>query len=268
MDGDGRPDVVTSNFRSNSVTLLMPRTAAAPNLNRAVSAASGTASVAPESLASLFVLTGAAATETGGAPYPTRLGGIRLEVRDSAGATRPSPLVFVSPTQINFQVPPGTALGEAALILTNDRGSNPVGGMQVDAVAPGLFMVSHANSTPAALAVRVGANGQQTPVPVFNCSGPPGASPFFCGPATIRLAGDPIYLSFYATGFRGADLSNVTASITGVRLPVEYAGPQGTPGVDQINVRLLPEAVLGPPAFVTLTIDGVVANTALLQLVR
>jgi len=268
MDGDGRPDVVTSNFRSNTVTLLMPRAAGTANLNRAVSAASGTASVAPESLASLFGSTGAAATETAAAPYPMRLGGIGLEVRDSAGATRPAPLMFVSPTQINFQVPPGTAVGEAAIVLTNDRGSSPVGGMQVDVVAPALFMVSHANSTPAALGVRVPADGQQTPVPVFNCFGPPGASQFSCGPATIRLAGDPIYLSFYATGFRGANSSNVTASINGVRLPIEYAGPQGTPGIDQINVRLLPEAALGPPAFVTLAIEGVVANTALLQLFR
>jgi uncharacterized protein (TIGR03437 family) len=138
----------------------------------------------------------------------------------------------------------------------------------VDAVAPALFMLSHANSTPAALGVRVAGGGQQVPVPVFNCFGPPGASPFSCGPAPIRLAGDSIYLSFYTTGFRGADSSNVTASINGVRLPIEYAGPQGTPGVDQINVRLLPEAALGPPAFVTFAIDGVVANTALLQLVR
>jgi uncharacterized protein (TIGR03437 family) len=268
MDGDGRPDVITSNFRSNSVTLLMPRAAGAPSLNRAVSAASGTASVAPESLASLFASTGAAATESAAAPYAMRLGAISLEVRDSAGATRPAPLVFVSPIQINFQVPAGTAVGEATLILTNDRGSNPAGGMQVDAVAPALFMVSHANSTPAALAVRVAPDGQQTPIPVFNCFGQPGASPFSCGPAPIRLAGDPIYLSFYATGFRGADSSNVTASVNGVRLPIAYAGPQGTPGVDQINLHLLPEAALGPPAFVTVAIDGVVANTALLQLVR
>jgi uncharacterized protein (TIGR03437 family) len=268
IDGDGRPDVVTANFRSNTVTLLMPKAAGAPNLNRAVSAASGTATVAPESLASFFASTGGATTETAAAPYPMRLGGISLEVRDSAGSTRPAPLVFVSPTQINFQVPTGTAVGEATLILTNDRGPTPVGGMQVDAVAPALFMLSHANSTPAALGVRVAADGQQTPVPVFNCSGPPGANPFFCGPAVIRLAGDPIYLSFYTTGFRGAGSSNVTASINGVRLPIQYAGPQGTPGIDQINVRLLPEAALGPPGFVTIAIDGVVANTALLQLVR
>jgi uncharacterized protein (TIGR03437 family) len=140
--------------------------------------------------------------------------------------------------------------------------------MQVDPVAPGLFMVSHENSTPAALAVRAAPNGQQTPVPVFNCFGPPG-SVLSCGPAPIRLAGDPIYLSFYATGFRGATVGNVTASINGLPLPVEYAGPQGTPGIDQINVRLsLPPSGNISPGFLTLAIDGVVANAALLQLVR
>jgi uncharacterized protein (TIGR03437 family) len=268
MDGDGRPDIVTSNFRSNSVTVLIPRATGAPALNRATSAASGAATVAPESLASVFTPTGASATAAGPAPYPMRLAGISLDVRDSAGVARPAPLLFVSPSQINFQVPPGTAPGEAALLLSNDRGSMPVGGMQVDAVAPGLFMLSHANSTPAALGVRVAADGQQSPVTVFNCFGPPGGSPFSCGPAPLRVAGDPVYLSFYGTGFRGAGPSNVAASLNGVSLPIEYAGPQGTPGVDQINVRLLPEAVLAGPAFVTFTVDGVVANTAQLQLLR
>jgi uncharacterized protein (TIGR03437 family) len=51
--------------------------------------------------------------------------------------------------------------------------------------------------------------------------------------------------------------------INGVRVPVEYAGPQGTPGVDQINVRLLP-GVRGQPPFslgiVTISIDGIPAN--------
>jgi uncharacterized protein (TIGR03437 family) len=178
-----------------------------------------------------------------------------------------APLTFVSPTQINFQVPAGTALGEATLAVTGERGTTPAGSMQVDAMAPGLFMVSHSNSTPSALGVRVAPDGRQTPLPVFNCFGPM-VGGFSCGPAPIRVAGDPIYLSFYGTGFRGANAGNVTASLSGVQLPVEYAGPQGTPGIDQINVRLLPEAVLGPPGFVTLAIAGVAANAALLQLSR
>jgi uncharacterized protein (TIGR03437 family) len=267
MDGDGRPDVVTSSFRSNTVSLFMPRAAGAPNLNRAVSAASGTAIVAPDSLASLFVTTGGAGSESAVAPYPVRLAGISLDVRDSAGATRPAPLLFVSPSQINFQVPAGTSLGEATLVVRNDGGSHAAGGMQVEAVAPGLFMVSHANSTPAALGVRVAPDGRQTPVPVFNCFGPPGAS-VSCGPVPVRPAGDPVYLSFYGTGFHRASAANVTCEVNGVRLPVEYAGPQGTPGLDQLNVRLLPESALGPPAFVTCMVDGVAANVAQLVIAR
>jgi uncharacterized protein (TIGR03437 family) len=194
-----------------------------------------------------------------------QLGGITLEVRDSTGRTQPAGLLYVSPTQINFQVPAATAAGEASLIVTNARGSTTLGGMQVDPVAPGLFLVSHPNTTPAATAVRVAADGRQTPMPVFNCFGPPGGPPFSCSPAVIRLSGDPIYLTFYGTGFPGANRNNVTASIAGMRLPVEYAGPQGTPGLDQINVRLdLPRPF--PQSFVTIEVDGVAANAALLQL--
>jgi uncharacterized protein (TIGR03437 family) len=61
---------------------------------------------------------------------------------------------------------------------------------------------------------------------------------------------------------------NVICTINGVRVPVEFAGPQGTPGLDQINVRLLPE-VRGQPPFpfgiVTIGINGVPANGTWLQ---
>jgi len=55
-----------------------------------------------------------------------------------------------------------------------------------------------------------------------------------------------------------------------VRVPVLYAGPQGTPGLDQINVRIWPELRASTMplfiGFVTLSIDGIVANSAWLQL--
>jgi uncharacterized protein (TIGR03437 family) len=267
LDGDGRPDLIAGNPRLNTVTLLMGRAQGGFSFNRAISAASGRAIVAANSLATLYVGTVVTAAEVAQVPYPTRLGGIGLDVRDSAGTTRAAPLVYVSPNQVNFLVPDGTASGEATLIIASDRGPMTAGGMQVDDVAPGLFLVSDANSTPAATGLRVMPDGRQTPMPVFNCS-PPSGAPFSCGPATIRLANDSVYLSFYATGFRGATAANVVATMNGVRLPVEYAGPQGAPGIDQINVHLLPEAVFSGPVFLMLAIDGVASNPALLQVLR
>ena len=266
LDGDGRPELITSNFRSSTLTLLVPTTASGAGVNRAVSSASGTAILAPESLSTIYVSTGASAAETAIAPYPSELAGIRLEVTDAAGAVRLAPLLFVSPTQINFQVPSGTAPGEAALAITREAVRTAVGSMQVEPVAPALFMVSHVNSTPAATGVRVSADGRQTPVAVFNCFGPV-TSPFACGPAPIRLSNDTVYLSFFGTGFRAANLGNVTASINGVRVPVQYAGPQGTQGIDQINLALPPGVVIRPPAFISIGIDDVAANTALLQII-
>jgi uncharacterized protein (TIGR03437 family) len=198
LDGDGLPDLVTLNSFSNSVSLLLNRQARRPELNHAVSAADGSTNVAPGSLATLFVstpATTATTTEQGSSPWSTSLGGISLQVRDRTNGIQLAPLYYVSPNQINFQVPSGTALGEVLLAILN-RGTTPAGGMQVNAVAPGIFMVSQP-STPAATAVRVAPDGRQTPVPVFSCSRP---VPLSCGPEPIRLEGDPIYMSFYGTG--------------------------------------------------------------------
>jgi hypothetical protein len=110
--------------------------------------------------------------------------------------------------------------------------------------------------------VRVEPDGTQVPAAEVECG------PYWCEPSAIPLstAGDrPIYLSFYGTGFRGASTANVTCSAN-VPLPVVYASPLNTPGVDQVNIRLLPKVLetdLSPwdPVLVTIRIDGVSANS-------
>src|SRR5581483_8412592 len=52
-------------------------------------------------------------------PLPTQLAGTRVVVRDGAGVERPAPLFFVSPNQINYQIPPGTAAGTAIVTITS-----------------------------------------------------------------------------------------------------------------------------------------------------
>lgn len=260
LDGDGRLDLaMLAGFTPNRVSVLIAKARWDPTFRRAVSASSGTAVVTPQSMATLFAPIGVTDSTTALPPWPTNLAGISLEVVDSAGASRLAPLLFVSPTQINFEVPSGTAFGEAALAIVDSRGKTQVGGMRVDTVAPGLFMAPGSLATPAATAILVPANGPPVLIPVFS-----GA------PIPLSTADGPIYISFYGTGFRGANPDNVTCEINGTAMPVLYAGPQETPGVDQINIHLLPGVTPGglweDSYEVAIRIDGVIANPAWLNI--
>jgi uncharacterized protein (TIGR03437 family) len=119
---------------------------------------------------------------------------------------------------------------------------------------------------PAAINTFVDQQGGQSSVPVFDCT-PSGACNFH--PVSPSAQGS--YVSFYGTGFHAATTANVQCWISGKPVKVEYAGPQGTPGLDQINI-LLPDPsdeVWEPPYVeVHLSINGIEANMAVLTLPR
>jgi uncharacterized protein (TIGR03437 family) len=97
-------------------------------------------------------------------PLPTTLAGSTVRVRDSANVERLAPLFFVSPFQINFLIPPGTAPGEALVSVLNSAGVLSLNSIQVAArVAPGLFAANaNGQGIAAALALRIKANGALT----------------------------------------------------------------------------------------------------------
>ena len=211
----------------------------------AVSAASLTAPVAAGSLASLVGARLAMSTaETDPRSPVTTLGGIRLRVRDSAGQDRLAPLLYVSPAQINFQVPPETSTGDATLEIVNAPSSSLQTALLVRSIAPGLF--AFADGKGAAYGIRIEPDGRQIVLP----------------PGTITVDERPVYLVAYATGVRNRSaIDNVQATIGGLNVPVIYAGPAGDaiPGLDQINI-LLSTALKRTYGRLIMTVDGVSAN--------
>jgi len=230
------------------------------------SSAAPSVAVAPNSLATLYGSNLASGTMQAGAlPLPTTLGGLTLSVTDSTGAQLPATLSFVSPTQVNFVLPGGAALGDA--IFSSSNGSTPQTATTIiQNVAPKLFSMSGTGTGVAAataIEVPTAQPQQQIPVAVFNC-GASGCTPV---PINVSVSGT-VYLSLYGTGIRNlSSLSNVQVSVNGVNVPVQFAGAQSSfPGLDQVNVSL-PAALSGAGnANVVLTVDGQVSNSVIVSI--
>jgi len=230
------------------------------------SAAAPSSTVAPDSLASLYGANLAAGiAQAASQPLPTTLGGVTLTVTDAAGTPRPAPLVYVSPSQINFEVPDGTVAGPATFAVTNGSATQTVTGT-AQPVAPTLFSMNGTGSgVAAATAVAVqAANPQlQSPVPVFQCTNSG------CVAVPINLGVDtPIYVSFYGTGIRNrSSLANVTVTINGTSVPVTYAGPSPNyAGLDQVNAALVLSLRGSGQSNVVLTVDGQTSNTVTINI--
>jgi uncharacterized protein (TIGR03437 family) len=237
---DGRVLIVGGTSETTSAEVYIPPI-------RAVSSATLTESVAPESLGSVFGSTLALITESADPlSPPTSLGGISLRLHDSAGATSLVPLLYVSPTQINFQVPARTAVGTATLEIVNSSSVTPKATVQVNTAAPGLF--AYEDNTAVAYALRYEPDGKKTVLSVRD---------------TIVLDDRPVYLVAYATGIRNrSSIANVQGTIGGIPVPVEYAGPEGSgaPALDQANIRLTSALNGLGIANLVLTVDGVASN--------
>lgn len=205
---------------------------------------------APSSVASIFgaaLATGTAAAPS--TPLPTSLAGTTVTVRDSKGDERLAPLFFVSGTQINYQVPAGTATGWAHLTIKSGNGTLSYATANITASAFGLFTADNSGAgVPAAYIQRVRANGQQSIELVGQFDG----TKWVTVPIDLGAATDRVFLVLFGTGFRGWDgaANPVTGyfkvdALTYLPVQADYAGVQGGfIGVDQINL-LLPRALQG-----------------------
>jgi uncharacterized protein (TIGR03437 family) len=188
---------------------------------------------------------------------PMTLAGTMVSVTDSAGVTRPAVLFSLSPTQVTYQIPPGTAPGTATVTITAGDGVSATSTLQIAAVAPGIYTLNSGNLAKAYL-WRVSGGGEYIEdVYEIDATGA-----FIARPITVSN-GDQVTLIVYGTGFRAAG-GDVSATVGGVSAPVLYAGPQGVqPGLDQFNVLIPPQAASGglQSVAIVLTAAGQTANT-------
>jgi hypothetical protein len=188
-------------------------------------------------------------------PLPVTLGGITVTVTDSAGVPRQAALFYVSPTQMSFLIPPGTATGTATVVVTTSAGSLTTTITIVGSTAA-LFTANANGSGPlAAQVVTVTPSGQQTYTNTAVLSG----TTFINAPISLSPASNQYVLLLYGTGFDNA--KTVTVTINGQTFTPAYFGPQGTyAGLDQINV-LLPAGLAGAGQVnVSVTVDGQTSN--------
>lgn len=202
-------------------------------------------------------------------PLPTKLGDITINVKDSAGVEQSSQLFAISPTQINYLLPAGTAFGNAQVLIHNNGVLVSTEDIKVSAVAPGIFTGNMTGQdVVAAVVLRVKADGTQVYEPAIEFDAT--QNKFVAVP--INLGGpsstDKVFLVVFGTGvrFRSA-LSAVIANVGGGSAPVFFAGPQGVfSGVDQVNL-LLPTSLTGRGEVgLFLVVDGKTSNTVKLNI--
>ena len=159
-------------------------------------------------------------------PLPTELAGVTVRIVDFGGTEHNAPLFFVSPNQINYQIPANTKPGPALVKFVNANGQTTLGAATIQAAAPALFTTSQ--------------NGQGAAVALD-------AFTFTTAPfAAVRPNGTPNSIAVFGTGLGneatdadGDVREAVIVTIDGKPVTVTFAGSApGLTGLNQINITL------------------------------
>ncbi len=243
----------------------------APDCNNGITSVSAAnykrVGLAAEAIVTAFGNDLATATEIANTlPLPTSLAGTTVKVKDMTGKESFAPLFFVSPTQVNYQIPVGVEPGLATVTITNSQMKTAMEQTQILTIAPGLFS---ANATgqgvPAAVVLRIKADGSQQYEPVARFD--QDQNRFVPVPIDLSNPTDQIFLVIFGTGFRKGDPSEIDARIGGQIAEVVYAGQQPDfTGLDQINLRIPGRLVGGGEVAVEILFDNLKANQVIVAI--
>ena len=233
-------------FLGNSTAL-----AASVSVAAVTDAASFGPRVAPGSLATIFGanLAGSEASASS-TPLPTSLGGTEVKIGGKA-----VPLVYVSATQINFQVPYALAAGQQSLVVTSGGSSSSAFTFTVLSQAPSIF--------------QYGANHvvAQNASSAVNASTAPAQSGSVI---TVYLTGQGAVNNPVADGSAtpSAPLATAAAKATATigfqNAPVQFLGlSPGFVGLAQANIQV-PSLPTGDYPLV-LNVGGIVSASAMVS---
>jgi uncharacterized protein (TIGR03437 family) len=225
------------------------------------------AGLAEESMVAAFganlALTTEIATQI---PLPTELAGTTVKITDKLGVERFAPLFFVSPNQVNYLVPAGTASGYATVTVRNANGAQTIEQAQILDFAPGLLTANADGiGAPAGVVLRLGEDGSIH----FESTArfDPEQNKYVPKEIDMGAAGDQVFLVFFGTGLRKGDPTLSDVKIGDIPVELLYLGEQPDfEGLDQVNV-LLPRELAGKgEVTVTLMVDDQKANLVTLKI--
>jgi uncharacterized protein (TIGR03437 family) len=179
--------------------------------------------------------------------YPTSLGGISVTLSGEA-----CPLVYLSPTQINFVVPSDVPVGRHLLSVGSATSDALVNG-----TSPGLFTLnSSGTGVPLASLVAVTASGSQVNISPYQC----GANGCVGFPMVLPNNLTALYVVAYGTGIRNAHV--ISATFGSLNPQVTYFGANAQyPGLDQVNLLISNPSALSGDQKLTLQTDGLLSNS-------
>jgi uncharacterized protein (TIGR03437 family) len=246
--GGGAALAITTD--SISVTAGVVAGSPAISDNGVVSAAGFTSGTTRGSIATIFGTFLASGTESASTvPLPTTLGNVQVSVNGVR-----APLFYVSPKQINFQVPFEAPLqGTASVTVIRDGVSSSTATIALAPYAPAVFTYSRSSNTIDPIIVHATTNQVVTP-----------ASPAVPGEYVMVYAtgiGDlttvPVTGNVSPSAPLAAANATATATIGGAQAPVSFAGlTPGAIGLAQFNVQVPGSLPAGSTAPLVISFNG------------
>jgi len=232
---------------SVSVTASGSGSTSQPAINGTANGASFKTSYAPGSILAIFgSLLAPTAQSASSVPLPISALGVEVLVSGIA-----APLYYVSPGQLNVQIPYETTAGSAAVVSVNNNGLVTTQSIQVTAAAPGIFTTATGALVPAGSAstgqvISVYITGAGAVSPAISTGAAPAAST--------------------AVSSLPAPVAPTTVTIGGANAAIDFIGiPSGLVGVTQINVQVPGGIALGAQP-VIVTVGGVASAPATLTI--